>query len=102
MTGLLAQATLALLAGCSLAGRRLGAYRRWWRREHRAQAAWQAAVEPAWDELHGVAAVERRGRHSRHPDRVPAGRLIHRHGAAAAGNASPLYEALVPAERTAS
>jgi hypothetical protein len=96
MTGLLAQATLTLLAGCALAGRRLGAYHRWWRRERAAQAARWAAAAPLWNALAIEVVAERRGRHSRHPDRTSATRLIDRHGQ----TGSPLYEALTPIERT--
>ena len=98
MTGLLAQATLALLAGCCVAGRRLGAYRRWWRRERAAQAVRWATAAPLWTALAAEVAAERHGRHSRHPDRTRAARLIDRHGQ----TASPLYEALTPIERTTS
>jgi hypothetical protein len=98
VTGLLAQATLALLAGCYVAGRKLGAYHRWWRRERAAQTAWQATTAPLWNALAIEVAAERRGRHSRHPDRTSATRLIDRHGQ----TASPLYEALRPIERTSS
>jgi hypothetical protein len=96
MTGLLAQATLALLAGCSLAGRRLGAYHRWWCQERAAQIAWQASAAPLWTVLAAEVAAERHGRHSRRTERTPADRLIDRHGQ----TASPLYEALTPIERT--
>lgn len=83
MTGLLAQATMILLAGCSLAGRRLGAYRRWWRRECAAQAAWQATAAPLWTELVTEVRAER-------------------HSRTTAEGRRPLYEALRPIERAAS